>query len=162
MSSTASGVMQRAALRERARTPHTPHMLVMTATRSRARWLTLYGDLDISVIDEMPPGRQQIKTTWVGPDERPDAERFVRAQVEAGRQAFVICPLVEESETLDVKSATAEYERLKRQVYPDLRLELLHGRMSPKQKDDRRFRNGDADILVHGCDRSRHDAGTRR
>ena len=74
----------------------------------------------------------------------------MREQVEAGRQAFVICPLVEESETLDVKSATAEYDRLRRQVFPDLRLELLHGRMSAKQKDAimRRFRNGEADILV--------------
>jgi ATP-dependent DNA helicase RecG len=146
------GVMQRAALREKgAHAAHTPHMLVMTATPiPRTLALTLYGDLDISVVDEMPPGRQKIKTTWVGPDERADAERFVRGQVEAGRQAFVICPLVEESETLDVKAATAEYERLRRQVYPDLRLALLHGRMSGKQKDAvmRRFRNGEADVLV--------------
>ena len=146
------GVMQRAALREKgAQAAHTPHMLVMTATPiPRTLALTLYGDLDISVVDELPPGRQAIRTTWVGPDERGDAERFLRGQVEQGRQAFVICPLVEESETLDVKSATAEYERLKRQVYPDLRLELLHGRMSSKQKDEvmRRFRDGEADILV--------------
>ena len=146
------GVMQRAALREKgAQAAHTPHMLVMTATPiPRTLALTLYGDLDISVIDEMPPGRQPIKTTWVGPDERDDAERFVRGQVELGRQAFVICPLVEESEALDVKAATAEYERLRRQVYPDLRLELLHGRMAAKQKDDvmRRFRDREADILV--------------
>lgn len=146
------GVMQRAALREKgAQAAHTPHMLVMTATPiPRTLALTLYGDLDISVVDELPPGRRAIKTTWVGPDERGDAERFLRAQIEQGRQAFVICPLVEESETLDVKSATAEYERLRRQVYPDLRLELLHGRMSSKQKDEgmRRFRDGEADILV--------------
>ncbi|MDP9238125.1 MAG: ATP-dependent DNA helicase RecG [Chloroflexota bacterium] len=146
------GVMQRAALREKgAHAAHTPHMLVMTATPiPRTLALTLYGDLDISVVDELPPGRQPIKTTWVGPDERGDAERFVREQVELGRQAFVICPLVEESETLDVKSATAEYERLRRLVYPDLRVELVHGRMSAKAKDGvmRRFRNGDADILV--------------
>ena len=146
------GVMQRAALREKgAAAAHTPHMLVMTATPiPRTLALTLYGDLDISVVDELPPGRQAIKTTWVGPDERGDAERFVRKEVEQGRQAFVICPLVEESETLDVKSATAEYERLRQQVYPDLRLELLHGRMSSKQKDEvmRRFRDGEADILV--------------
>ncbi len=146
------GVMQRAALREKgSQGAHTPHMLVMTATPiPRTLALTLYGDLDISVVDELPPGRQPIKTTWVGPDERSDAERFVRTQIEQGRQAFVICPLVEESETLAVKSATAEYERLRRQIYPDLRLELLHGRMSAKQKDAvmRRFRAGECDILV--------------
>lgn len=146
------GVMQRAALREKgSQGAHTPHMLVMTATPiPRTLALTIYGDLDVSVIDELPPGRQPIKTTWVGPDERGDAERFVRAQIEQGRQAFVICPLVEESETLDVKSATAEYDRLRTQVYPDLRLELLHGRMSGKQKEAimRRFSAGEADILV--------------
>jgi ATP-dependent DNA helicase RecG len=146
------GVMQRAALREKgAHAAHTPHMLVMTATPiPRSLALTLYGDLDISVVDELPPGRQRIKTTWVSPDEREDAERFVRGQVEQGRQAFVICPLVEESETLDVKAATAEYERLRTRVFPDLRLELVHGRMSGRQKDAvmRRFRDGEADILV--------------
>jgi ATP-dependent DNA helicase RecG len=146
------GVMQRAALREKgAAAAHTPHMLVMTATPiPRTLALTLYGDLDISVVDELPPGRQSIKTTWVGPGERGDAERYLRQEIEKGRQAFVICPLVEESETLDVKSATAEYERLRQQIYPDLRLELLHGRMSSKQKDEvmRRFRDGEADILV--------------
>src|SRR5207237_10360677 len=95
------GVMQRAALREKgAYAAHTPHMLVMTATPiPRTLALTLYGDLDISVVDELPPGRQPVKTVWVGPDERGDSERFVRAQVEQGRQAFIICPLVEESET---------------------------------------------------------------
>ncbi|MBF6600848.1 MAG: ATP-dependent DNA helicase RecG, partial [Dehalococcoidia bacterium] len=146
------GVMQRAALREKgSQAAHTPHMLVMTATPiPRTLALTLYGDLDVSVIDELPPGRQPVKTTWVAADDRPSAERFLRDQVEQGRQAFVICPLVEESETLDVKSATAEYERLRRQVYPDLRVELIHGRMSQKSKDAimRRFRNGEADILV--------------
>jgi ATP-dependent DNA helicase RecG len=146
------GVMQRAALREKgAQAAHTPHMLVMTATPiPRTLALTVYGDLDVSVIDELPPGRQRIKTTWVGPDERGDAERFVRGEVEKGYQAFIICPLVEESEALDVKAATVEFERLRRQVFPDLRLELLHGRMSGKQKDEvmRRFRDGEADILV--------------
>ncbi len=146
------GVMQRAALREKgSHVAHTPHMLVMTATPiPRTLALTIYGDLDVSVVDELPPGRQPVKTTWVAADERASAERFVREQVQGGRQAFVICPLVEESETLDVKSATAEYDRLRRQVFPDLRLELLHGRMSAKQKDAvmRRFRNGEADILV--------------
>jgi ATP-dependent DNA helicase RecG len=86
----------------------------------------------------------------VPPAEREDAEQFVRTQVQQGRQAFVICPLVEESETLDVKAATAEYERLRARVYPDLRLELLHGRMSAKAKDEvmRRFRAGETDVLV--------------
>jgi len=146
------GVMQRAALREKgSQGAHTPHMLVMTATPiPRTLALTVYGDLDISVIDELPPGRQPVKTTWVGPDEREDAERFVRAQVAQGRQAFIICPLVEESESLSVKSAVAEYERLRQRVFPDLRLELLHGRMGAKAKDEamRRFRDGQADILV--------------
>jgi ATP-dependent DNA helicase RecG len=146
------GVMQRAALREKgSQAAHTPHMLVMTATPiPRTLALTVYGDLDISVVDELPPGRQPIKTTWVAPADREDAERFVREQIEQGRQAFVICPLVEESETLDAKAATAEYDRLRRLVYPDLRLELLHGRMSGRQKDDvmRRFRAGECDILV--------------
>ena len=144
--------MQRAALREKgAQAAHNPHMLVMTATPiPRTLALTLYGDLDVSVIDEMPPGRVQTRTTWVGPDERDQAERFVRGEIEKGHQAFVICPLVEESETIEVKAATVEFERLRRQVFPDLRLELLHGRMSGKQKDDvmRRFRDGQADILV--------------
>ncbi len=146
------GVMQRAALREKgAQGAHAPHMLVMTATPiPRTLALTVYGDLDISVVDEMPPGRQPIKTTWVAPDARTEAETFVRAEVERGRQAFVICPLVEESETLAVKSATAEYDRLRTQVYPDLRVALVHGRMSAKAKDEvmRRFRNHEADILV--------------
>ncbi len=146
------GVMQRAALREKgSQAAHTPHMLVMTATPiPRTLALTVYGDLDISVVDEMPPGRLPIKTRWIAPEDRAAAERFVREQVAAGRQAFVICPLVEESESLDVKSATAEYERLRREVFPDLRLELLHGRMPAKQKDAvmRRFRDGEADILV--------------
>ena len=146
------GVMQRAALREKgSMSAHTPHMLVMTATPiPRTLALTVYGDLDVSVIDELPPGRQPIGTRWIASEERASAERFVREQVERGRQAFVICPLVEESETLDVKSATAEYERLRRVVFPDLRVELIHGRMSAKQKDAimRRFRAGEADILV--------------
>jgi ATP-dependent DNA helicase RecG len=146
------GVMQRAALREKgSQAAHTPHMLVMTATPiPRTLALTIYGDLDVSVIDELPPGRQPIKTSWVPADERQSAERFVREQVRLGRQAFVICPLVEESETLDVKSATSEYDRLRRDVFPDLRVELIHGRMSAKQKDAimRRFHNHEADILV--------------
>jgi len=143
------GVMQRAALREKA--SRSAHMLVMTATPiPRTLALTLYGDLDISVIDEMPPGRKPVKTLWAAPEEREESYDFVRRQVGQGRQCFVICPLVEESETLEVRAAVQEFERLRTEVFPDLCLELLHGRMSGREKDAamRRFREGEADILV--------------
>jgi ATP-dependent DNA helicase RecG len=142
------GVMQRAALRQKG---YSPHVLAMTATPiPRTLALTIYGDLDISVISELPPGRQTIKTYWLGPREREKAYTNIRAQVARGRQAFVICPLVEESEVLEVKSATEEYERLHTQIFPDLRLALLHGRMKPADKDAvmRSFRDGAVDILV--------------
>ncbi|MEX1255194.1 MAG: ATP-dependent DNA helicase RecG [Dehalococcoidia bacterium] len=143
------GVMQRAALRSKA--ARSAHMLVMTATPiPRSLYLTLYGDLDVSVIDEMPPGRKPVVTRWWPPERRQDAYDFLREQVEAGRQAFVICPLVEESESLQVKAAVQEYERLRSDVYPDLELELVHGRMSGRDKDAamRRFREGAAQVLV--------------
>jgi ATP-dependent DNA helicase RecG len=126
-------------------------MLVMTATPiPRSLYLTLYGDLDVSVIDEMPPGRKPVVTRWWPPERRQDAYDFLREQVEAGRQAFVICPLVEESESLQVKAAVQEFERLRADVYPDLTLELVHGRMSGRDKDTamRRFREGEARVLV--------------
>jgi ATP-dependent DNA helicase RecG len=112
--------------------------------------LTLYGDLDISVIDEMPPGRKPIKTLWTMPAERDDAYRFVREQVSQGRQAFVICPLIEESEAIAVRAATQEYERLSREVFPSLRVGLLHGRMRATEKDRvmRAFRDHELDVLV--------------
>jgi ATP-dependent DNA helicase RecG len=143
------GVMQRAALRDKA--GHSAHMLVMTATPiPRSLYLTLYGDLDVSVIDEMPPGRKPIVTKWWPPDRRRDAYDFLRQQVDSGRQAFVICPLVEESETLQSKAAVQEYERLRSDVFPDLQLELVHGRMTGREKDAamQRFRSGEAHILV--------------
>jgi ATP-dependent DNA helicase RecG len=142
------GVMQRAALRGKG---PSPHLLVMTATPiPRTLALTLYGDLDISVIDEMPPGRKPVKTLWTMPSERDDAYRFVREQVGQGRQAFVICPLIEESEALSVRAATQEYERLSREVFPNLRLGLLHGRLPAAEKDRvmRAFHGHDLDILV--------------
>ncbi len=142
------GVEQRAALRQKGQHPH---LLVMTATPiPRTLALTLYGDLDLSVIDEMPPGRQEIKTRYLQPQQRGAAYRFVHDQVADGRQAFVICPLVEESERLEVRAAVVEYERLQREVFPDLRLGLLHGRMSSTEKDEvmRAFRAGKLDILV--------------
>ena len=143
------GVMQRAALRQRGM--ESPHTLIMSATPiPRTLSLTLYGDLDISTIDEMPAGRQQVSTRWLSPHQRQAAYGFLRQQVQAGRQAFVICPLVGESEVIEARAATEEYERLSGEVFPDLRLGLLHGRMSAKEKDRvmRRFRDGEVDILV--------------
>ena len=143
------GVMQRAALRDRG--SRAAHMLVMTATPiPRTLALTLYGDLDVSVIDELPPGRQPVRTEWKPPERRQEAYDFVRREVAKGRQAFVICPLVEESDALQARAATAEFERLRREVFPDLRLALLHGRMSARDKEEamRRFRDREADILV--------------
>ena len=142
------GVTQRSALRQKG---FSPHMLVMTATPiPRTLALTLYGDLDLSVIDQLPPGRQVIKTKWLKPVQRDSAYAFLRRQVASGRQAFIICPFVEESEVIQAKAAVAEYERLSREVFPDLRLGLLHGRMPAAEKDKimRRFRSGELDILV--------------
>jgi ATP-dependent DNA helicase RecG len=142
------GVEQRLALKQKGKSPH---MLVMSATPiPRTLALTLYGDLDISLIDELPPGRQEIKTKWLDKKRRQSGYNFVRKQVSEGRQAYVICPLVEESETIDAKAATVEYERLSQEVFPDLRLGLLHGRMSGSEKDEvmQQFRSGDIDILV--------------
>ena len=142
------GVMQRSALRQKGAAPH---LLVMTATPiPRSLALTLYGDLDLSVIDELPPGRQEIGTRWLEPHEREEAYSFIRRQIAEGRQAFIICPLIEESEKIEVKAAVSEYERLSGEVFPDLRLGLLHGRISGAEKEGvmRQFRNGELDVLV--------------
>jgi len=142
------GVSQRSALRQKG---SNPHILVMTATPiPRTLALTLYGDLDLSVIDQLPAGRQVIKTKWLKPEQRDSAYAFIKREVAKGRQAFVICPLVEESEAIQAKAAVAEYERLSSEVFPDLKLGLVHGRMSAADKDDvmHRFRNAQLDILV--------------
>jgi ATP-dependent DNA helicase RecG len=142
------GVEQRSALRQKG---YCPHMLVMTATPiPRTLALTLYGDLDLSIIDELPPGRQVVKTKWLRPDQRESAYAFIRRQVAKGRQAFIICPLIEESEAVNAQAAVAEYQRLSREVFPDLKLGLLHGRMSGAEKDEvmHRFRAGEMNILV--------------
>lgn len=142
------GVLQRSALRQKA---FNPHVLVMTATPiPRTMALTLYGDLDLSVIDELPPGRQVVKTKCLEPQEREKAYAFLQRQVSNGRQAFIICPLIEESEILEAKAATTEYRRLSREVFPKLRLGLLHGQMAGPEKEEvmRRFRNGELDVLV--------------
>jgi ATP-dependent DNA helicase RecG len=146
------GVLQRDTLRPKGiEAGLMPHTLVMTATPiPRSLALTVYGDLDVSVIDEMPPGRRLIKTRWVDGLRRQQAYDFIEKKVEEGRQAFVICPLVEESDKIEAKAAVAEYERLQAEVFTDRRLALLHGRMKPKEKDEvmASFRAGEADILV--------------
>ncbi|HEU65045.1 MAG TPA: ATP-dependent DNA helicase RecG [Chloroflexi bacterium] len=142
------GVLQRSALRQKG---FNPHVLVMTATPiPRTMALTLYGDLDLSVIDELPPGRQVVKTKCLEPQDREKAYLFLHRQVSNGRQAFIICPLVEESEVLEAKAATTEYERLSREVFPNLKLGLLHGQMPGSEKEEvmRHFRAGELDILV--------------
>ena len=142
------GVEQRAALRSKG--TH-PHLLVMTATPiPRSLALTLYGDLDLSVMDQMPPGRQMIETHILMPRERERAFTLVRGQVESGHQAFIIYPLVEESEKSDLLAATAEHDRLQKEIFPDLKLGLLHGRMRPDEKDAVMFafRDRKYDILV--------------
>jgi len=144
------GVLQRKALRQKGGAL-SPHTLVMTATPiPRTLALTLYGDLDNTILDEMPPGRQPIETHWLTPAERERAYRFVLYQVEQGRQAFIICPLVEESEKIEAKAAVEEYDRLQREVFPTLRLGLLHGKMKPAEKEAtmRAFANGEIHILV--------------
>ena len=142
------GVMQRSSLRQKGTNPH---LLVMTATPiPRTLALTLYGDLDLSVIDELPPGRKAIRTRWVSPDNRRKAYDFLHSKIAEGRQAFVICPLIEESEKIEAKAAVEEYRRLSQEVFPDLSLGLLHGRMSSSDKVEvmNRFRAGELDILV--------------
>ncbi len=142
------GVMQRTELRQKG---YNPHLLVMTATPiPRTLALTLYGDLDISVIDELPPGRQVVRTKWIEAGRRETAYEFVRKQVAQGRQAFFIYPLIEESERSEAAAARQEHERLSREVFPDLRVALLHGRMASAEKERvmREFREGKADILV--------------
>ena len=128
-----------------------PHYLVMTATPiPRTLALTVFGDLDVSTIDQMPPGRTPVETWAVGPGEREKAYRFARKELAAGRQVFIVCPLVEESEKSDLKAATEEAQRLAKQVFPDYAVGLLHGRMKPQEKDAvmNRFRRGQTRVLV--------------
>ncbi len=141
------GVNQRAVLRSFG----SPHMLSMTATPiPRTLALTLYGDQDLSIIDEKPAGRKEIVTRRVPPSKRKDAYLWIEEQVRQGRQVYVVCPLVEESETLEVKSAVSEFERLQSDVFKDLRLGLLHGKMKQSEKDEvmTKFSDGELDILV--------------
>ncbi len=147
------GVEQRAALRAKAADGATPDVLVMTATPiPRTAAMTVYGDLDVSVLDELPPGRTPVRTRWVTADAEGEAWQRVRDEIAAGRQAYVVCPLIEESEKLDAQSAEATYARL---IAPDgpldgLRVGLLHGRLPPAEKDAvmSAFRDGTLDAVV--------------
>jgi ATP-dependent DNA helicase RecG len=142
------GVEQRESLRQKG---FNPHVLVMTATPiPRSLALTLYGDMEVSLLDQMPPGRKQIKTYWVESGKRARAYDFIRSQVGEGRQAFIICPLIEESDKLETRAATAEHARLQTEVFPDLRLGLAHGRMRAADRDAvmTQFLRHDLDVLV--------------
>jgi len=147
------GVLQRAELKVKgeAALERVPHLLIMTATPiPRTLAQVLNADLDQSVIDELPPGRKPIKTAWLGPAERERAYQFIRHRVAQGEQAYLVCPLVEESDTLQSRAAVAEHERLSTEVMPDLRVGLLHGRMRPAEKEAvmREFSTGRIDVLV--------------
>lgn len=145
------GVLQRKRLMEKAATHgHAPHTLVLTATPiPRTLSLTLYGDLDVSVLDELPPGRTPIATRMTALANLTGVWEFIRREVGAGRQAYVIYPVIEESK-LELKAAIDEYERLSKSVFPSLKVGLLHGRLSSEQKDDvmQRFRKNEIQILV--------------
>jgi ATP-dependent DNA helicase RecG len=158
------GVEQRAALREKGRSSAVggsdngssestvPDVLVMTATPiPRTAAMTVYGDLDVTVLDELPPGRTPVRTEWLrSPMEETVAYTRVREEVAAGRQAYVVCPLVEGSDKIEARAATEEHERLSNEVFPDLRVALLHGQMKGKDKESvmASFRDGDLDVLV--------------
>jgi len=152
------GVDQRAALVRN--TSLLPHFLSMSATPiPRTLTLTIFGDLDLSTITELPRGRKVIKTSIVPPEERNKAYDLVRKEVRAGRQAFVVCPRIEAAESgndpwekqkLEVKSVKEEYEKLSKTVFPDLRLDILHGQMKAKEKERVMglFKSGEIDILI--------------
>jgi len=161
------GVEQRAALRDKGAGETVPDVLVMTATPiPRTAAMTVYGDLDVSVIDEMPPGRTPIETQWIQTvregDDQPEVDpeqadlaeaavwQHVREQVADGRQVYVVTPLIEESEKLEVASAGETYDRLANVELSDLRVALLHGRLTPAEKEQVMdlFRSGDLDVLV--------------
>jgi ATP-dependent DNA helicase RecG len=142
------GVEQRQRLKDKG---FNPHMLVMTATPiPRTLTLTIYGDLDTSVLDELPPGRQEIKTRWIVSAERDKAYKHLRREISRGRQAYVVCPLVDESEKVDLPSAEEMYAKLAGETFADLRVALIHGKMLPREKDEVMvaFRAHEFDILV--------------
>lgn len=142
------GVMQRGELRDRGLNPD---VLVMTATPiPRTLAMTVYGDLDISVIDELPPGRTPVETLVYGEDQRQDVKDLINREIKAGRQAYIVYPLVEESEKIDLKDATKRYEYLRDNVFKHFSVGLLHGKMKPAEKENvmQAFVSGHVQILV--------------
>ncbi|MHC5672941.1 ATP-dependent DNA helicase RecG [Nostoc sp.] len=142
------GVEQRARLQQKG---EQPHVLTMTATPiPRTLALTIHGDLDVSQIDELPPGRQKIQTTVLSGQQRNHAYDLMRREIAQGRQVYVVLPLVEESEKLDLRSAVEEHQKLQESVFPDFQVGLLHGRMSSAEKDEAitKFRDNQTQILV--------------
>lgn len=142
------GVKQRTTMAQKG---ENPDVLVMSATPiPRTLALILYGDLDISVIDELPPNRKKIETFAVTKALEDRVNNFVKKQVDEGRQAYIVCPLVEESEENDLQSVISLYEKCKTEVFPNYRIEYIHGKMKQKEKDDimERFKNGEIDILI--------------
>jgi len=142
------GVLQRAQLRERG---FNPDILVMTATPiPRSLAMTVYGDLDVSVIDELPPGRTPVKTVVVGEDKRDGVYKGIEREVKLGRQVYIVYPLIDESEKMDLKAATKMYEELRDVVFPQYRVGLLHGKMKGSDKEEimGRFARGETNILI--------------
>ena len=142
------GVKQRTKIAEKG---YNPDVLVMTATPiPRTLALILYGDLDISIIDELPPNRKQIETFAVGKNMTDRVNSFIKKQIDEGRQAYVVCPLVEENEEMDLKSVEKLYETYSKEIFPQYKVEYIHGKMRPKDKDSimERFKNKEIDILI--------------
>ena len=142
------GVGQRARLSAKGTDPH---LLVMSATPiPRTLALLMYGDLDVSILDERPPGREDVDTFLVGESYRPRINAFIRKQVAEGHQCFIVCPAVEENEELGIKAATVWAETLQKTVFPDLRIALLHGQMKGAEKEEAMasFARGEADVMV--------------
>ena len=142
------GVKQRTKIVEKGQNPD---VLVMSATPiPRTLALILYGDLDISIIDELPPNRKKIETYAVTKRMEERVNNFVKKQVEEGRQAYIVCPLVEESEENDLQSVISLYEKCKTEIFPQYTVEYIHGKMKQKEKDDimERFKNGEIQILI--------------
>lgn len=145
------GVNQRRTLQKMGRDGITPHLLSMTATPiPRSLALAFYGDLDISILSEMPLGRKPVKTSLVPKHGQEAVYAFIKKEIENGHQSFVICPLIDPSDTLGVRSATAEYERLSKEIFPNIKVGLLHGRMKTEEKDKimSEFKENKISILV--------------